>query len=54
MSIEVLPTSSIELEGEGASQGERKESVSILRTLSTLNQKPKRRGYVQKNKLIIH
>jgi hypothetical protein len=44
MSIEVLPTSSIELEGEGASQGERKESVSILPTLSTLNQKPKRRG----------
>lgn len=30
MSIEVLPTSSVELEGEGASQGERKESVSIL------------------------
>jgi hypothetical protein len=30
MSIEVLPTSSVELDGEGASQGERKESVSIL------------------------
>ncbi len=48
MSIEVLPTSSIELEGEGASQGERKESVSILPTLSTLNQKTKEEGIMCK------
>jgi hypothetical protein len=41
MSIEVLPTSSVELEGEGASQGERKESVSILQHFLPLKQKPK-------------